>query len=177
MNRPSRSILRDREAALGLDASGSLGGWIAVSIGAGLLWLWLAKKWDHSSAAACFVLVMAFVTRAIAVVAWVTRRLARQDGTRTICAFARSFDFRHTDTLVIRAVFERLQVWLGAPVRRDDDLFAYWDMDALDFDDAVEEISSLTQRPLAGMERNPYYGKVCTPGDMVQFFLLQPRSA
>jgi hypothetical protein len=108
------------------------------------------------------------------------RRLAESRQGDAICIFARSFDRRTTDTLVIRAVYERLQVWLGYPgfpVQAGDRLFDDLKMRGDDFEDMVDEVADLTRRSLANAEENPYYGKVETPRDLVQFFLHQPQAA
>ena len=173
MIRASRRLLRQRELAAGIKPVSRTGIGVAAVVAAALAWV-LWTKWHHWLTAVLFVLAMSVLFSGLV---WVVKRIPRRRESATICEFARSFDCRNTDTLVIRAVFERLSDWLGTAVRRDDDLFADWDMDALDFEDAVEEISTLVQRPLAGMEGNPYYGRVCTPGELVNFFMHQPRRA
>lgn len=175
MVRSSKRVLRERAAALRLNESGCCSPWIAATVMfAGLTWFFSCKGGSFATAVV-FMTVMALLACLVSLLACSgSRKLAKNRRNDSICKFARSFDCRGTDTLLIRAVFERFQEWLGAPVCKDDNLFEDWQMEGDDFDDAVEEVAGLTQRPLAGMEANPWYGKVCTPGDLVNFFMHQP---
>ena len=100
----------------------------------------------------------------------------------SICRFARSFDVRHVDTGIVRAVYEGLGRCFGSalapfPLRADDDLFGTLDLDGDDFDEVVAEIASRTGRSLDDYERNPHYGSLRTPRDLVAFLMAQPPRA
>jgi len=100
----------------------------------------------------------------------------------SICRFARAFDVRRTDTGIVRAVYEELGRCFGTglapfPLRADDDLFGELALDGDDFELAVVDIASRSGRSLEGCERNPLYGSLRTPRDLVQFLMAQPRRA
>lgn len=114
------------------------------------------------------------------------RRLSRLAAGRpgeSIGTFARAFDARSTDTWVIRAVYEQLQDWLKGdypsfPLRPTDRLEEDLKLDPDDLDmELADEISERTGRPLAGAERNPYFGKIKTAADLVFFFCAQAKNA
>jgi hypothetical protein len=169
MIRSSKKILRDRAAACGLVDGGGCSPWFGVPVAAGIFWWASAEAGCGAGAVAVFVLAGMLFSWPLLF----RSSLSRRKGVN-ICRFARSFDRRTTDTVVIRAVFDRFRQWNRYPVCAEDEVFLDWKMDGMDFDDLVEEVASLTERPLAGMERNPYFGKVTTPGDLVRFFMLQP---
>ena len=99
----------------------------------------------------------------------------------SICTFARSFDYRHIDTWVIRAVFEELQEELGSegrmfPIRAQDDLVKDLRIDPEDIDMSLAPaIAQRTGRTLQESGSNPYWGKVHSVADLVRFFNLQPK--
>jgi len=111
------------------------------------------------------------------------QRMAKNRAGESICTFARSFDCSMTDTWVIRAVYEQLQAYLRGdvsafPLRREDNLVKELGIDCEDLGyDIVDEIATRTGRSLENFEENPYWEKVETVGDLVQFFLHQPRIA
>ena len=98
----------------------------------------------------------------------------------TLCAFAREFDPRETDTWIIRAVYEQLQLYLGDedcnfPIRAGDALVGLLMVDPDDLDmDIVQDIAARTGRSLDQLEQNPHFGRVRTVRDLVQFFNVQP---
>lgn len=96
----------------------------------------------------------------------------------SICHFARSFDKRKTDTWIIRAVYQELQVFLGrfvaVPVRASDLLSGDLGLDADDVDDLIVDVALRAGRSLERTACNPYYGKVHTVSDMVLFVNAQP---
>lgn len=110
------------------------------------------------------------------------RSLARSPA--SICAFARQFDCRAVDTWVIRAVYEALQKELasnGTPAfalsaadRLVDDL--RFDVEDLECS-VMPVIAARTGRTLDDTHANPYWDKVATAGDFVQFFNAQPLRA
>lgn len=108
--------------------------------------------------------------------------LAETRAGESICTFARSFDCRETDTWVIRAVQEQLQAYLARevpafPLRQSDNLVKDLGIDPEDLSlDIAEEIAQRTGRSMEDTGRNPYWEKVETVGDLVQFFLHQPTT-
>jgi hypothetical protein len=82
--------------------------------------------------------------------------------------------------VVIRAVYEQLQAYLGSnpqvPIRATDRLREDIPIDVEDLEmDLVPEIAQQTSRGLNETKSNPYYGKVKTVGDLVLFFNVQPK--
>jgi acyl carrier protein len=106
---------------------------------------------------------------------------ARRPSTEGICEFARSFDSRHIDTWVIRAVYEELHsyfhvVGVNIAIRADDDLAHELGIDSEDLEmDIVLDIAQRTGRSLKDTKQNPYYDKVRTARDLVMFFNAQPK--
>jgi len=100
----------------------------------------------------------------------------------SLCSFARGFDFRNTDTWVIRAVYEELQEYLDSdcadfPIRPDDRLEVDLGIDGDDLDlDLAKQIAQRTGRSLTRTKGNAYYGKVKTPRDLVRFFVGQEET-
>lgn len=96
----------------------------------------------------------------------------------SICQFARSFDYRRTDTKIIRAVYEGIQDWaIGAnfPVKADDYISDTYGMVDEDLDDFAGEVAAKTNRSLASTTSNSYFGKVETVKDLVLFLNDQPK--
>ncbi|QDU69367.1 hypothetical protein [Engelhardtia mirabilis] len=96
-----------------------------------------------------------------------SRRTAKERAAESICTFARSFDCRSVDTWAIRAVYEMYST--SYPVRSADDV----DSEELAYD--AELLAERAGRSLDGCEANPFYGRVSTAGDLVQFLSHQPR--
>lgn len=104
----------------------------------------------------------------------------RSDG--GLCEFARSFDCRTVDTWVIRAVYEELQEELGGvggfSLKPTDRLMEDLGIDPHDLDlTVVPVIATRTGRSLDNCTANPYFGRVKSLGDLVQFFNALPRHA
>jgi len=106
------------------------------------------------------------------------REIAEKRRGESLCTFSRSFDCRHIDTWVIRAVYEAVGNLLGIagfPLRREDNLSKTLRMDDEDLDMVVAvSIAQRTGRSLVDCESNPHFGKVQTIGDLVMFFNAQP---
>jgi hypothetical protein len=115
---------------------------------------------------------------------WNYRRMRSIALTRensTICTYARSFDYRNVDTKIMRAVYEKVQVWVGKyegmnfPVEANDYFNETYNMDAEDLDDIyfeiAEELGISTENP----EANPYWNKVTTVKNLVLFLHNQPK--
>lgn len=98
-----------------------------------------------------------------------------------ICSFVRAFDFRHTDTWVLRAVYEELSVFLGGdnhpfPIRADDRWQDDLEIDSEDMEwDVLPDIAYRACRSLENTEQNPFYDKVKTVRDLVHFLEYQPK--
>lgn len=107
------------------------------------------------------------------------RGLAATRAGEGICEFARAFNTRVTDPWVIRAVYEEVQACLSSelPLRASDRLEKdlHIDPDDLDMDIAVR-VAERTGRSLSRPEGNPYYGRVNTVQDLVNYFNSQPHS-
>ena len=106
------------------------------------------------------------------------RRLAAARAGESICTFARAFDYRRTDTRVIRAVYEELQPVFSFPLRASDRIEEdlRFDPESMDLD-VAPALAERTGRPLINTEHNPYYFRVHTVADLVHFFCAQPPSA
>lgn len=108
------------------------------------------------------------------------RRLAAIRTGEGICTFARSFERRRVDPWVIRAVHEELMPHYSsgdvtAPIRASDRIAEDVRIDPEDLDEMADVIARRAGYSLDGAERNPVYGRVETVGDLVQFFVYQPR--
>ncbi|WP_165220499.1 hypothetical protein [Aquisphaera insulae] len=109
-------------------------------------------------------------------------RLAAERPGESICTFARSFDYRTIDTWVIRAVFEGLQPCCRfrhgvLSLRADDDFDKVLSIDDEDLEDLVVETARRAGRSFDDYEKNPFYGSIRTPRDLVHFLVNQPRVA
>jgi len=154
-------------------------GWL-VQIGiiaaiVGLIWSAPKVLWFVPIAVVCLVFEISRRKRRL-------KALAAARPGESICNFAREFDFRETDTWIIRAVYEQLQAHLADdalafPLRREDHLTKTLGIDPDDLSyDLADEIAARTGRSLEKTGNNPYWEKVETVGDLVQFFLHQPRA-
>lgn len=106
-------------------------------------------------------------------------RLAAQRQGQSICQFARAFPRWQVDTWVIRAVYESLHGYLGGglPIRADDRFKEDLRVDDEDLEfELLEEMARLSGRSLAGVEDNPFYGRVLRVRDLVLLLDHQPRS-
>lgn len=106
-------------------------------------------------------------------------RLADERSEESICTFARAFDYRRLDTKVIRAVYEELQKYFGflkrsLPFRPSDRFEEDLKMDHEDLNDLASVIAERSGRTFDSPDTNPFYGKVTTVSDLVEFFCHQP---
>ena len=128
------------------------------------------------------------VVASIALLSWVVwiferKRLAKLSANRhedSICTFARSFDCRHVDTQIIRAVYEELQSYLSDshdkfPIRASDRIDEDLRIDREDLDDIAYDIAARAGCDMANTKANPLFDKVNTVADMVLFFAHQTR--
>jgi hypothetical protein len=141
----------------------------------GLLYLF----WSHPPVMGIVLVILAISAVAGRVHAVQMRQLAATRAGEGICEFAREFNTRVTDTWIIRAVYEEVQACLGSqfPLRAcdrlEDDLHLH--PDDLDME-IVMRVAERTGRSLREPERNPYYERIITAGDLVNFFNNQPYS-
>ncbi len=109
------------------------------------------------------------------------RKIARNRGKPDICTYARSFDFRNTDTKVMREVYHSVQEWVGRydgtpfPVQSEDSFKHLYNMDPDDLDDIYLEIAEKLGISTEEAEKNPYYERVETVKDLVLFLNNQPK--
>jgi hypothetical protein len=108
------------------------------------------------------------------------RRLVQARAGLSICQFARSFDYRHVDTRIIRAVYEGFQreALPGVkdfPVKASDDIAKVYGMVGEDLEEFAEELAGELGRRWGGFEENPLYGQVTLVGDLVLFLNRQPE--
>lgn len=173
MRTPSRKMpKRDEGRSLGWL------GWSILSliIGIGSAFWIVADKWQFLFVVG-FLILFAFVL--IARARLEDRRLVRQRPCESICTFSRSFKRGEIDTWVIRAVYEEIASYFPttlqpAPIRRDDDLLL-WGLDAEEVEDLGKWVSTRCSRSLKDTTTNPFYGRVRTVGDLVQFLNAQPK--
>jgi hypothetical protein len=110
------------------------------------------------------------------------RALAASRPGESLCSFARGFDYRDTDTWIIRAVYEELQGYLKSecadfPIRPGDRLEEDLKIDGDDLNfNLANQIAERTGRSLTDADKNSYYGKVKTVRDLVSFFVGQENS-
>jgi hypothetical protein len=109
------------------------------------------------------------------------RRLRRMAAERTgdsICTFARSLDFRHLDTQVIRATHEELQRHYGGsfPIRTTDRFDEDLQMDRDDLSDIFISVAKRCGRDLQFTETWPKDRRVETVADMIHNICDLPKS-
>lgn len=112
---------------------------------------------------------------------WRLRRLANSREGESICTFARSIGAKKLDTHVVRAVYDELGKVVGTssskfPLRPTDQLYerSGLNLDPDDLDVLLVAIAFRSQRSLENTESNPYYDKIRTVSDLVQFVMAQP---
>ena len=150
-------------------------GWLPS--GCLLLFIGLLALWSPA-----FATVLAFLTLVASVLTRRERRrlaaVAGQRADESICTFVRGFDYRRVGTVVVRAVYDEQQPWHGFPLRAADSLEADLRVDGDDLDwEIAPMIAGRTGRSLDNAKSNPYFGKVRTVADLVEFFCLQPKQA
>lgn len=144
-------------------------------------YVWLIWKWPIPTLVASAGLVAATVVCNVRE----RRRLAALAELRpgeSICSFTRALPIRELDTWVVRATFERIQTHLRDlhvefPVRPSDRLVADLKIDPEDLGDLAVEIATRSGRTMEGCPANPYYDKVTTVEDLIDFMCAQPKGA
>jgi hypothetical protein len=109
------------------------------------------------------------------------RALAAERSGESICQFVRNLPYRQLNTTVIRHVYEAVQSEVTVPgcpvpIRTTDHCTDTLEMDPEDLDYLVADLADRCGRTLDGCERNPYYGRVHTVGDLVHFLCAQPKT-
>ncbi len=95
--------------------------------------------------------------------------------------FAWKADFRRLDTKVIRGVYETLHTemsnWLGCslPLRPNDRLEKDLEIDEEDLADIADFLAESCGRTFENPELNPFYNRVDTVSDLIEFFCAQPK--
>jgi len=156
-------------------------GWrlaVVFLILAGLLWLLFEGAGFWGLAILAAVVVFGVVGSVSA-----KRRLRRLAATRedkSICLFARDFDYRSIDTAIIRAVHAVVveaidPIVPSFPLRAADRFEEDLQLCDDDIDELAETAAHRAGRSFADLKSNPLYGrKVSTVGDLVQFLARQP---
>lgn len=178
MHASSKSILNQQRRNPGASYREKLSGWLVlVSIlCAGIMLVFFATSSWRTTAMLFGVLVglgwMASVVR--------SRKLGKLAAARpgeSICQFARSFDLRRFDTVLIRAVYETVCEQMGSPLvplRADDRLVEELELDDDDLEEIVVEASRLAGRSLEKTDINPLHGRILTVRNVVEFLHHQP---
>ena len=99
----------------------------------------------------------------------------------SICSFTRALSFRQIDTWIIRATWEELQDYVTHknlnefPIRPTDKVEDDFKIDPEEIEDIVERIAQRSRRSLEETDKNPYFGKIETVGDLISFVNNQPK--
>jgi len=108
-------------------------------------------------------------------------RISNNRSSESICSFTRALNFRHIDTWIIRATWEELQFYVTHktlsefPIRPTDKLEGDFRIDPEELEDIAERIVQRTRRSLEETDKNPYFGKIETVGDLILFVNNQPN--
>jgi hypothetical protein len=111
------------------------------------------------------------------------RKIARERGGPNICAYARSFDYRNTDTKIMREVWNEVQYYLGEydgkpfPISSDDLFAEIYNLDPDDLDDIYWAVADRMGIETENPERNPYFNQVTSVRNLVLFLQNQPKKA
>jgi len=109
------------------------------------------------------------------------RKIARSRGNPNICKYTRSFDFRKTDTKIMREIFNLVQEWtekydgISFPVQAEDSFEKLYQMDDEDLEDILLEATKKLGISIENTEKNPYFNKVETVKDLVLFLNFQAK--
>jgi acyl carrier protein len=131
-----------------------------------------------SLAVAGFILVLGIAT---VIINRRLRRLAAERSADSICSFARSLDYRHLDTQVIRAAYEEIQRYLESvsprfPIRTTDRLEQDLHMDYEDAVDIAISIAKRCKRDLQPSAAWPRERRLQTVADVIYFVCDLPKS-
>ncbi len=161
--------------------------WKSKSIGYGIvifLLLWLGYGiWQDPQTAFIFVGIIAIIF----VLGYFTVEnstkyfevLYRKRAGEDIGTFARSLDYKNTDTWIIRAVYEEINSELPydktIPLHPSDNLKEDLKLDDEDLEFVLERIFARAGISDEAIEKNPYYTKMDTVADLVAFCDYQPK--
>lgn len=161
--------------------------WRSKSVGYGIvifLLLWLGYGiWQDPQTAFIFLGIIALIF----VLGYVTAEnstkyfeaLYRKRAGEDIGTFARSLDYKNTDTWIIRAVYEEINSELPydktIPLRPTDNLKEDLKLDDEDLEFVLERIFARAGISDEAIEQNPYYTKMDTVADLVAFCDYQPK--
>jgi len=179
MPRSSKAVLHERRNQLDADRWPAATGWVVSGLFvAGMIATirLVTGSWSGT----------ATIVGALVAVGWLAslkaaRRkeaLAKDRKEESICGFARSFDRRATDPVILRAVYETVQAQMGPPmmpIRAADRFLEDLDLDDDDLDEIYGEAALLACRSTVDAEKNPMWGGVKTVGDLVTFLHHQDR--
>lgn len=107
-------------------------------------------------------------------------KIALNRSGESICSFTRALNFRRIDTWIIRATWEELQKYVthkslsAFPIRPTDKIGDDFKIDSEELEDIAERIAQRTTRSLEETDKNPYFGKIETVGDLILFMNNQP---
>ncbi len=153
---------------LGALAAWAIGGPILAAVA--MPWLWLAYA---LGIALFWLLLKAYPNR------FMSEERLRERGDASICAFRKDLNLRRIDPWIVRAVWDEIQPFLHTkwgrfPARVDD----RWDEDLAiageDIDPTIESVAKRAGYSLENSEANPYYGKVVSLRDLIEFVNAQP---
>jgi hypothetical protein len=110
------------------------------------------------------------------------RRLVAERAGEGLCTFVRAFGRYERDPHILRAVYEELESYrrIGAvavPLRPSDQLDTDLGIDGEELEFIAEWVAHRAGRSLTEAKANPFYGRLRTAADLVQFFRHQPRIA
>ena len=111
------------------------------------------------------------------------RKIVRARGEPNICAYARSFDYRNTDTKIMREVWNELQLYLGEydgksfPVEADDLFTDTYHLDPDDLDEIYCAVADRLGIDTENPESNPYFNQVKSVKNLVLFLHNQAISS
>lgn len=155
-------------------------GYLVAVLGIGGLLIW----WFDALAVSLWVIAVIAV---FTLVASVDRRMQLSELSKArignpLCNFARSFDARHVDTWIIRAVWDALQFYIGRrghsfPLLPKDQIVDDLSIDPEDLEDIAMDVAKRTGHSVDDFETNPLFGSVESVGDLVLFVNHQPRLA
>ena len=180
MRQSSKSILRQRRLQMKSERRMSIIGWLVFTAFVGFCLCvvhHITGSWIGTGAVVGVLSLICW--RASVVRSQGLRELAATRPSESICDFARSFDRRTIDTVLMRSVYEAVQEQMGGPpvpLRAEDRLLEDLDLDSDDLDEIAVDAARLARRSLDATDSNPLYGRVSTLQDLVDFLHHQPAS-
>lgn len=106
--------------------------------------------------------------------------LMNQRAGESLCTFARAQDLTDIDTLIVRAVYEELQLEIVSqkdfPLRWSDNLYSDLRLQGDDIEDLIERVAQRTGRCIKHTALNPLFGNIHTVSDLIAFLNHQPIS-